>query len=189
MSSEPQIRPPLESPEPSPALPNPWSAEDIESILRENGWLRGEVSAEVRSWLENAARLLGPQSPDRDALTGLLRPVFCYDARAALSVPEHQAVMARAFAREVIRHLALKLLDAPGLDSERFREIVSEIKATITTAYREIFHPIRLALTGRIGAGELDRVILLLDAAADLPFAAPVKSTRQRILEFCAALD
>jgi hypothetical protein len=30
---------------------------------------------------------------------------------------------------------------------------------------------------------------LLLDAAAALPFASPVKSARVRILEFCAALD
>jgi hypothetical protein len=54
---------------------------------------------------------------------------------------------------------------------------------------RELFHPIRLALAGRAGEGELDRVILLLDEAAVLPFAVPVKSVRTRILEFCAALD
>ena len=45
------------------------------------------------------------------------------------------------------------------------------------------------ALAGRAGDGELDRVILLLDGAAKLPFAVPVKGTRQRMLEFCAALD
>jgi hypothetical protein len=46
-----------------------------------------------------------------------------------------------------------------------------------------------LALAGKIGEGELDRVILLLDSAVRLDFAVPVKGTRQRILEFCAALD
>jgi hypothetical protein len=30
---------------------------------------------------------------------------------------------------------------------------------------------------------------LLLDDAAKVPFAASVKGTRQRMLEFCAALD
>jgi hypothetical protein len=52
-----------------------------------------------------------------------------------------------------------------------------------------MFHPIRLALTGRAGEGDLDRVILLLDAAAKLDFAAPAKGARERMLEFCAALD
>jgi hypothetical protein len=52
-----------------------------------------------------------------------------------------------------------------------------------------LFHPIRLALAGRAGEGELDRVILLLDEAAALPCSVPVKSARTRILEFCSALD
>jgi hypothetical protein len=54
---------------------------------------------------------------------------------------------------------------------------------------RELFHPIRLALAGRAGEGELDRVILLLEEASSLPFAIPVKPARTRVLEFCAALD
>jgi len=54
---------------------------------------------------------------------------------------------------------------------------------------RELFHPIRLALAGRAGEGELDRVILLLDEAAGLAFTVQVKSTRARIIEFCSGLD
>src|SRR5216684_3296790 len=54
---------------------------------------------------------------------------------------------------------------------------------------RELFHPIRLALAGRAGEGELDRVILLLDEGAGASFAVRVKSARERILEFCSALD
>jgi hypothetical protein len=53
----------------------------------------------------------------------------------------------------------------------------------------DLLHPIRIALAGRAGEGELDRVILLLDPAAQLSFVVPVKGTRQRMLEFCAALD
>ena len=54
---------------------------------------------------------------------------------------------------------------------------------------RDLFHPIRLSLAGRPGEGELDRVILLVDEAAALPFAVPIKSVRTRILDFCSALD
>jgi len=38
------------------------------------------------------------------------------------------------------------------------------------------FIPMRLALAGRAGKENLNRVILLLDEAAALSFAAPVKS-------------
>ena len=103
--------------------------------------------------------------------------------------PENHEVLARSGAREVIRELANRVLEGGDIDSDRFKEIVESMKAAIPYRSRAMFHPIRLALTGRAGEGEFDRVILLLDAAAKLPFAQPVKGTRQRILEFCAALD
>jgi nondiscriminating glutamyl-tRNA synthetase len=81
------------------------------------------------------------------------------------------------------------LLDGAPLTSERFKEIVTALKDGMELRGRELFHPIRLALAGRAGEGELDRVILLLDEAAALSFAVPVKSARARILEFCSVLD
>jgi hypothetical protein len=89
----------------------------------------------------------------------------------------------------VIRQVALLLLDGAALTSERFKEIVTELKDGMELRGRELFHPIRLALAGRAGEGELDRVILLLDEAAALSFAVTVKSARERIVEFCSALD
>jgi hypothetical protein len=44
-------------------------------------------------------------------------------------------------------------------------------------------------LAGKSGEGELDRVILLVDQAAEIEWRVPVKSAAERILEFCAALD
>ena len=85
--------------------------------------------------------------------------------------------------------MALLLLDEAPLTSERFKEIVTALKDGMELRGRELFHPTRLALAGRAGEGELDRVILLLDEAAGLSFAVPVKSARERILEFCSALD
>ena len=81
------------------------------------------------------------------------------------------------------------MLDGPEIDSDRFKEIVAALKEKTGRRGPELFQPIRLALAGRAGGGELDRVILLLDEAAKLPFAARVKNTRERMLEFCAALD
>ncbi len=98
-------------------------------------------------------------------------------------------VLSRYAARGVLRQVALLLLDGAALTSEKFKEIVTALKVGMELRGRELFHPIRLALAGRAGEGELDRVILLLDEAAALSFAVPVKSARARILEFCSALD
>jgi hypothetical protein len=169
--------------------PNAFTADDVEGILRARNWLDGAASPECAKWMADAAALLGPHAPDAGALSDLLSLVFTYDVRAAMQLPENQAVMSREYARTVIRELAHRLLEIESLDSDRLKEIVSTLKEQTTTRHRELFGPLRLALAGRAGEGELDRVILLLDRAAALGFAAPVKGTRARILEFCAALD
>lgn len=166
-----------------------FSGADVFTILRERGWLVGEASAEQAAWCERAAALLGPHVDTRQALTELLSLVFHYDAHELLTQVENHVVLSRYAARDVVRQLALLLLDPQPLSVERFKEIITALKEGLELRGRELFHPIRLALAGRAGEGELDRVILLLDEAAALKFGVPVKSARQRILEFCASLD
>jgi nondiscriminating glutamyl-tRNA synthetase len=171
------------------AAANPFTAGDVVTILRERGWLVAEPSAEQNAWCERAALMLGGHVADRAALTELLGLVFQYDAGEILSRVESHAVMSRYAARGVLRQVALLLLDGRALTSDRFKEIVTGLKEGMELRGRELFHPIRLALAGKAGEGELDRVILLLDEAASLSFAVPVKNARERILEFCSALD
>lgn len=170
-----------------------FTAEDVAGMLRERGWFRADrdtgADTALRSWLARAAELLGPHSADRAGLGDLLALVFNYNAAASLSEPGSQAVLAREGSRDVIRELANRVLDGGDVDSDRFKDLIDGMKAVLPQRSRELFHPVRLALTGRAGEGELDRVILLLDSAAKIEFAVPVKGTRQRMLEFCAALD
>jgi glutamyl-tRNA synthetase/nondiscriminating glutamyl-tRNA synthetase len=172
-----------------PPHPNLYSAADIIALLHENHWLTTTPTPEHLAWAERAAQLLGHYAENRAALAELLRPVFHYDASEILQSPVAQAGISRYAARDVIRHLALLVLEPTPFTSERFQEVATYLKETCGVRSRDLFHPIRLSLTGRIGEGELDRVILLLDEASLLPFATPVKSVRTRILEFCSALD
>lgn len=168
---------------------NAFTGADVVAIVREHGWLATDPTLEQATWCEHAAAILGGHAVDRAALSALLELVFHYDAGEILGKVESHAVLSRYAAREVIREVALLLLEGGALDSERFKEIVSKLKDGMELRGRDLFHPIRLALAGRAGEGELDRVILLLDEAAGLGFAVAVKSARVRILEFCAALD
>src|ERR1700688_5047630 len=174
----------------SVAAPNLFTGADVAEILRERGWTaNGEFSPSLQSWCDRAAGMLGSHVADHAALGELLGLIFHYDAQSVLDRVEIHAVLARYGAREVVRKVALLLLDGGALDSERFKEIINIMKEGSDLRSRDLFHPIRLALAGRAGDGELDRVILLIDEAAALPFAASVKPARVRILEFCSVLD
>ena len=169
--------------------PNSFTAEDLAQILRERGWLHGDASAGQVAWCERAAALLGPQAIDRATLADLLSFVFHYDARAIIASVEAHVVLSRCAARDVVRELAALVLAGGPVGSDRFQEIVAMLKERLEVRGRELFHPLRLALAGRCGEGELDRVILLLDEAATAGFTPLVKTARARIVEFCAALD
>ena len=169
-----------------------WCAADLERVLVERGWLaesQRRVDAGLDAWLDRAAELLGPHANAEPALIALLEPIFSYDAAELVQRRESQTVLVRAGAREVIRELANRILAGGDVDSDRFKEIVGAVKLAVPYRSRAMFHPIRLALAGRAGEGELDRVILLLDSASKLDFAVRVKSVWERMLEFCAALD
>ena len=172
-------------------LENLFSARDVDGILRERGWLNSgaQPTEAVTAWIERAAFLLGPQATDRASLAELVVLVFHYDAPAILQTTASHAVLIREGTRDVIRELALAVLEDSAVDSERFKVIITGIKSRVPYSGRELFYPVRLALAGRVGGGELDRVILLLDDAAATAGLAPVKNVRQRMLEFCAALE
>lgn len=133
--------------------------------------------------------MLGPHCATRAELEGLLALVFHYDAREILRQPESHVVVTREGARAVIRELALLVLDGAAVDSARLGEIITALKEKLPHRGRELFYPLRLVLAGRAGEGELDRVALLLERAAELPFAVKVKPCRERVLEFCSVME
>lgn len=181
--------PTQESINPALTVVSALNARDVLATLRERGWLARGPSPEQLAWCDQAAALLSPHAQARAQLAELLGLIFHYDANELLAQVETHVVLSRYAARDVVRHLALLLLEPSPLTTDRFKEVINSLKESLDLRGRELFHPIRLALAGRAGEGELDRVILLLDDAAALGFAVPVKSARERILEFCASLD
>ncbi len=125
------------------AAANPFTSADVLAILRERGWLATEPTPGQAAWCEHAAAILGGHAADRDALAELLSLVFHYDARRIISKVDSHIVLSRYAAREVLRQLALLLLDGAPLTSERFGEIIAKLKEDKELRGRELFHPIR----------------------------------------------
>lgn len=131
-------------------------------------------------------------SVDRlDQVPPRLSFLFDYDARRAVDDPAISDAM-RAEARQVVRALADVLASTPRLDRERFRAAANDVKMRTGRRARALFHPIRVALTGRSEGPELDLAVPAIDRGADLPSQAGLPSIsgcRERAAAFAAELD
>ena len=94
-------------------------------------------------------------------------------------------------ARAVVRALAEALAEAPRLDRDRFRAVANDVKAKTGQKAKALFHPIRVALTGRAEGPELDLAIPAIDRGAELPPDAglpKIMGCRERAAAFLQAL-
>src|SRR5438093_944141 len=131
-------------------------------------------------------------SVDRlDQIPARVAFLFDYDAAAALRDARVHQEMTEAGPRAVVRALAEVLAKAPRLDRQQFRAVADEVKTRTGLKARALFHPIRVALTGRAEGPELDLAIPTIDRGADLPPDAGVPKVlgcRERAAAFDRAL-
>jgi glutamyl-tRNA synthetase/nondiscriminating glutamyl-tRNA synthetase len=117
--------------------------------------------------------------------------LFEYDAVRTLADERVRQEMSTDGARAVAAALAQELAAAPRLDRERFRAVANQVKVRTGQKARALFHPIRVALTGRLEGPELDLAVPALDRGADLPRDAGIPAiagARERAAAFAAAL-
>jgi glutamyl-tRNA synthetase len=136
---------------------------------------------------------IASESVDRlDQVPARLAVIFSYSPQTTLSDPAIRAEMHADGARDVVRALAEELVSAPRLDRERFRGVANAIKASTGRKAKALFHPIRVALTGRAEGPELDLVVPAIDRGAELPADAgipPIIGCRERAAAFVRALE
>jgi nondiscriminating glutamyl-tRNA synthetase len=140
-----------------------------------------------------SAMVMASASVDRlNQVPARLAFLFDYDADAVLSAPRLLEEMRVDGARSVVGALAEALASAPRLDRERFRAVASDVKARTGQKGKALFHPIRVALTGRAEGPELDLAVPAIDRGAELPESSGVPKVignRERAATFARALE
>ncbi|PWT85941.1 MAG: glutamate--tRNA ligase [Blastocatellia bacterium] len=121
-----------------------------------------------------------------------LRFLFDYAPEHTLADAQVRAEFTHEESRRVVAALAEDLARAPRLNRESFRRLANDLKGRTGQRGKGLFHPIRVALTGRPEGPELDLAIPAIDAGADLPPDAglpPILGCKERAAAFMAALD
>jgi glutamyl-tRNA synthetase len=109
--------------------------------------------------------------------------IFGFDPAAARANEENAAVLAADSARTVLTELAGRVRIHSGyVTPEIFQTWINEIKEATGIKGKELYHPIRIAITGFHSGREFDKIIPLIEDGAALDLAIP--SVPQRIFQF-----
>jgi glutamyl-tRNA synthetase/nondiscriminating glutamyl-tRNA synthetase len=148
-----------------------------------------QVSNDLRSWLGQIVGLLTPYVDRLDQLPERASPIFNYNAKAALEAQDNAEVLNWPNTNAVFARFASKILEddsarAGQLSPEQFKKIVNEVKAEVGVKGKELFHPIRIVITGSHSGPDFDRLIPILEAGSHLDLPKHVLSVRERVEEF-----
>ena len=140
-----------------------------EPHLRERGQIVGDLSADARAWLVNVLPGMAASIDRLPQLADRLESVFVFQA-----TPEPiDANLAKALAEELTASPRL-------IDKDAFRALANRVKDRTGLKGKNLFHPIRVILTGSHEGPELDLIVPAIDRAVGLVGLAPVDGCRER---------
>jgi glutamyl-tRNA synthetase/nondiscriminating glutamyl-tRNA synthetase len=136
-----------------------------------------------KDWFDRLLALFVPAVDHLDQLPAKAALVFGFDVEAARADEENTAVLAADSARTVLGELANRVRAHSGpVTPELFKAWMKEIKTATGIKGKELFHPVRIAITGAHSGPEFDKLLPLIEDGATLGLG--IASVRERIERF-----
>lgn len=140
---------------------------------------REKATVKVAEWFERLVAAFLPGVDHLDQLPAKAAFLFALDAAKTRFDPENVAILASDLGQRVIGAFAARALKEPGpITPERFKALMNEVKAETGARGKELFHPVRILLTGAHSGPEFDKIIPLMEDGAALGLG--VKSVAER---------
>ncbi len=127
------------------------------------------------------------ESKGKANLSDLARMIFEYDGRIVAARENTRLTLEDAAAKEILIDFIRQVIAQPELSFERFQEIMKFLGEKTGKKGKQLFHPIRIALTGEESGPELKKMIPIFEDGAQLLLKRHVKSCAGRLREFAAA--
>ncbi|MBT9332556.1 glutamate--tRNA ligase [Paracidobacterium acidisoli] len=145
----------------------------------------GSVSSGTRTWFSKLTALFVPSLDRLDQISGKADFLFHFNAVAARTSEENVPLLITETAQKVLDAFAARVRNmADPVTSEQFKRWMNEIKAETGARGKELFHPVRIALTGAHSGPEFDKLIPLIEEGSRLPLPVHISSVRERVDAF-----
>jgi nondiscriminating glutamyl-tRNA synthetase len=157
-------------------------------VLQRAGLLPAAANGNVSGWTRSLIDLLVPYVDKLEQLPEQAKIIFNGDAAVALASPENAQVFASDKAKAVVQAFARRAANESPLTAERFKAIMDEVKSETGAKGKDLFHPVRIMLIGSHSGPDFNRLIPLIEEGSRLELPVKVKSVRERVSEFLAAM-
>ena len=105
--------------------------------------------------------------------------LFALDSTKTKANPENVALLGSEIGQRVVGAFTARAMAEPGpITAERFKALMIEVKAETGAKGKELFHPVRIVLTGAHSGPEFDKIVPLMEEGAALRLG--VKSVAER---------
>jgi glutamyl-tRNA synthetase/nondiscriminating glutamyl-tRNA synthetase len=159
-----------------------------EPFFTRAGMLPENLDDRTRAWFGKVIALLAPSVDKLDQLPERAALIFRYDAAAAVNSHDNAEVLAAPKTSDVLAAFVQQVEGDPSpMTPERFKAIMNEVKAKTGAKGRDLFHPVRVALTGSHSGPEFDKLVPIIEQGSQLELPQHVMNVRERLAAFRAA--
>ena len=148
------------------------------------GWLPPPSASDaVVHWFDRVLELYLPAVDQLQQLPEKAAALW----RVAQVAEEDTAMLTSEAGGRVVRVFTERVRgEADPITPQRFKELMNEVKAESGVKGKELFHPVRIILTGAHSGPEFDKLIPLIEEGSRLDLPAHVMSVRERVEAFAA---
>jgi nondiscriminating glutamyl-tRNA synthetase len=148
---------------------------------------RSAADQETVQWFGKLIALFLPSVDRLKQLPEKAHSVFSFDASAAKTNTENAAILQSETTQKVLSAFAQRVrAHQAAVTPEQFKTWMNEIKSETGAKGKELFHPVRIALTGAHSGPEFDKLIPILEEGSSVPLPVNVPSVRERVEQFVA---
>lgn len=153
-------------------------------FLAKAGCVTEPADSDVLRWLERVVAAVLKNLDTLSQLPEAARLIFTFDLSHLKEKDETRDALEGDSARQVLAAFIPRMLTIAELDCGKFRETMKAVEIETGKKGRDLFHPVRVALTGAASGPELEKLIPIFEEGACLSLPKPIKSCAARLREF-----
>lgn len=143
---------------------------------------RGASVPEIVGWMAQVLGLFLHTINQLDELPAKSAFLFQHDVQAIRAKPENAAILETPASRAVLEAFGKRLAAHTGtVTPELFKQWMNEIKLETGVKGKDLFHPVRIALTGDHSGPEFDKLLPVLEIGSQMPLPRHLPSVRERV--------